>query len=106
MKPLVRQQNVSKSGPVQPVAAARNVSVVPISRGDNGSAYAPASEHGQNKLYVESHKVLLEKMEPPNDGDSNKENARPQLNLDIDISNDETFKDMMTNLEAEMDLKY
>lgn len=87
-----------------PVAAGRkNLSLEPITHGDIGSTSASASAHGKNKVPDESNKLLFEKIELPNGGDTNKENERPELNLDFDISKDETFNDFFTDLELEFD---
>lgn len=89
-----------------PVPAARNFGMVPITHGDNGSASAPDSDCGKDKLSNESNKSLVTKTEYPNEGDSNKENECPDLILDVDISNDETFKDMMAKLGNDIELNY
>lgn len=100
-----RPQNVSKSGPV-PVPAVRNMGLMAITHGENSLASSPGSEHGQNKLSDESNKFMAVKMELPKECDTNKENERPELNLDVDISNDESFKDLMSGLEADIELNY
>lgn len=64
------------------------------------------SENDKNKLCDESNKILVEKLELPNEGDMNKENERPELNLDFDISKDEKFIDFMVGLENDIDLNY
>lgn len=83
-----------------PVAAVRkHLGSGPITHGEIGSTSASASEHSKNKVLDESNKLLFEKIENPNDGDTNKENERPELNLEYDISKDEIFHDFFTDLE-------
>lgn len=87
--------------------AARNMSLMAITHGNNSLASSPASENGKNKFFDESNnKFPAEKVESSKEGDTNKENERPELNLDVDISNDQSFKDLMSGLEADIDLNY
>lgn len=91
--------------------ATRNLVSVPPTIGNknghsnNGSVPVPVSENG-SKIKHEISKNLVAKAEPPNEDDTNKENERPELNLDIDISGDEAFQDLMASLEADVDLNY